>query len=184
MRPLRRYERVSTEGRGVAEVALEALEDDEVRSDDEERRRHGRVLLVERVEVRPDHAQAHRHGLAGAGRHLDRQPLALGFARLDRHTVLGELEEILQPADGLDFGQVDEGVDGLALAEVEAKGPAIVGAVLVGEPEAEQPSRRRRSVRIALHTPGVDARSHPVDRIRALAGLAPLGHAVGIAGRR
>ena len=58
--------------------------------------------------------------------------------------MLGVLEQILQAADGLDLGQVDEGLDGLALAEVEAKRPAVVEAVLVSEPEPEQPPRRRR----------------------------------------
>ena len=76
--------------------------------------------------------------------------------------MLGELEQILQATDGLDLGQVDEGLDGLALAEVEAERPAVVEAVLVGEPEPEQPPRRRRRAGIALRAPSVDAR--PVRR--------------------
>ena len=146
-------------------------------------RRHRRVGLVERVEVGPDDAQAHRHRLARARRHLHRQPLALGLAGLDRHPVLGVLEQILQAADGLDLGQVDEGLDGLALAEVEAERPAVVEAVLVSEPEPEQPPRGRRRAGIALRAPSVDARAHAVDRVRALAGLAPLRDRVRIAGR-
>ena len=88
--------------------------------------------------------EAHRHRLAGAGRHLDRQPLALRFAGLDRHAVLGELEQILEPADRLDLGEVDDRLDGLALAEVEAERPTVIEAMLVGKPEAEQPTRGRR----------------------------------------
>ena len=66
------------------------------------------------------------------------------------------------------------GLDGLALAEVEAERSPVVGAVLVGEPEAEQPPRGRRRARIALRAPGVDARADAVDGVRAFAGLAPL----------
>ena len=183
VRPLGRDERVAAERRGVAEVALQPLEHDEVRSDDQKRRRHRRVFLVQRVEVGPDDAQAHRHRLAGARRHLDRQPLALRFAGLDRHAVLGELEEILEPADGLDLGEVDDGLDGFALAEVEAERAPIVEAVLVGEPEAEQPARGRRRALVALRAPRVDARPHAVDGVGALAGLASLRDAVRVAGR-
>ena len=45
----------------------------------------------------------------------------LGSPGLDRHPVLGELEQILQTAHRLDLGQVDERLDRLALAEVEAE---------------------------------------------------------------
>ena len=107
-----------------------------------------------------------------------------GLAGLDRHPVLGELEQILQPAHRLDLGQVDERLDGLALAEVEAERRAVLGAVLVGEPEPEQPPRGRRGARIALRAPRVDARPDAVDGIRALAGLAPLRDGVRVARRR
>ena len=61
-------------------------------------------------------------------------------------------------ADALDLGQVDERLDRLALAEVEAERESVLAAVLVVEPEAEQSLAGRRSTpRIALRAPRVDA---------------------------
>ena len=51
----------------------------------------------------------------------------------------GELEQVAERADALDLGEVDERLDGLALAEVEPERQARPRAVLVVEPEAEQP---------------------------------------------
>src|SRR5215218_6538118 len=136
------------------------------------------------MEVRPDDAQAHRHRLAGSGRHLDRQALALRLAGLDRHAVLGELEKILQTADRLNLGEVDDGLDGLALAEVKAKRRPVVGAVLVGEPETEESARRVGRARVALRPPGVDTRPDAVDGVGALARLAAIGDGKRIARRR
>lgn len=92
--------------------------------------------------------------------------------------MLGELEEILEPADGLDLGEVDHGLDGLALAEVEAKRGSVVGAVLVGEPEAEQSARGQGCACVSLRAPRIDARSDAIDGVSPFAGLAPRRDAV------
>ena len=84
-------------------------------------------------------------------------------------------------AHRLDLGQVDERLDRLALAEVEPEGQAVLGAVLVGEPEPEQTPRGRRGAWVVLRAPGVDARPDAVDDVRALAGLASLGDRVRVA---
>ena len=86
-------------------------------------------------------------------------------------------------ANRLDLGQVDERLNGLALAEVEAKWLAVVGAMLVSEPEAQQSPRGRRSSRIPLCAPCVDMRSHSVHCVGAFAGLAPLGNGVRVTRR-
>ena len=83
----------------------------------------------------------------------------------------------------LDLGEEDERLNGLALAEVEPERLAVLGAVLVGEPEAEQPPRGRRGSGIVLRAPGIHARPHSVDGVRAFAGLAPLRDGVRIARR-
>ena len=71
--------------------------------------------------------------------------------------VLGELEQVRERADPLDLGQVDERLDRLALAEVEAERAARrrCGA----RRRTRTPSSRSRGVaraRVALRAPGVD----------------------------
>jgi hypothetical protein len=48
-----------------------------------------------------------------------------------------ELKQVLQAANGLDLSQVNEGLDSLALTEVEAERFAALGSVLVRKPERE-----------------------------------------------
>ena len=70
---------------------------------------------------------------------LKREALALGLAGLDRACPCSaNSSRSRNDADALDLGQVDERLDGLALAEVEAERAPVVGPVLVVEPEAEQ----------------------------------------------
>ena len=98
--------------------------------------------------------------------------------------MLGELEQILEPTDRLDLGQVDDRLYGFALAEVEAKRLPGLRAVLVGEPETEQPPRRIAHAWVVLRSPGVHTSPDPVDRVHPLARLASLRHPVRVAARR
>jgi len=182
--PLRRNQRIATEGGPVGEVALQALEDDHVRGDHQERSGHRGIRLVEGVEVRPSNAQAHRHRLAGARGHLDREALTLGLPGLHQDSLGGVVEQVAERADLLDLGQVDERLDCLALAEVEAKRGATARPVLVLKPVGEQSLRRRARARVVLCPPRVDGCSDSVDEMGPLARLAPLGNGVGIAGWR
>lgn len=96
--------------------------------------------------------------------------------------MLGVLQEVRELADRLDLGQIDERLDRLALAEVEAERGPVGSAVFVGKPEPEQPSGGVRGVRVVLGAPRVDACADSVDDIRAFAGLAALWDRERIAG--
>jgi len=52
--------------------------------------------------------------------------------------VLGVFEKVRELGDRFDLCEVDERLDRLTLAEVEAEDPSVVGPVLVLEPVAEQ----------------------------------------------
>ena len=156
---------------------LEAVADGDARRDDEEGVGEPLVLGVgELVERLPGDEHGHDDGLAGAGRHLERDAVEPGVARL---AVLAEL--VLDPGLAVagDLGQEDRGLEGLDLAEEERLLP--VGRRPVGEELAGD----RGDAGVAGCPPGVDVLADPVDEVVVghpladpVAGQAELGAAL------
>ncbi|MBA2294936.1 MAG: hypothetical protein H0W16_07365 [Actinobacteria bacterium] len=117
------------------------------------------------------------------------EPVAILTASRGRFVSAGSIriplrrvvEQVAEGTDALDLGQVDERLDGLALAEVEAEREPVFAAVLVVEPEAEEASRRRAGTRVPVRPPRVDGCADAVHEVRPVARRAALGNLVRIA---
>ena len=164
----RRDDGIDAEDAPAREVALEALEDDDVGGDQEAGPGIVGVVLHHSVEVLPDHGQRCHFGLAAAGRHFEAVTgvvVVLEEAQLSAHGLGVGFDEGFVAARLGHFVEEDECFHGLALegvvAEFEAVGQAVVGAEPVGE-QGLGGGRRAFVVAIApiLHglTDGRDAR--------------------------
>ena len=123
---LRRDDRVGAEDPPAAEVGAQPLEDDDVRSDDEEGLGVVVAPLGHGVEVLPGDGERHDLRLAAAGRHLDGIPGEVVVLEDVDARHLGEpLDEVTVPTDPLDLVEPDERLHRLALGVVVLEGSPV-----------------------------------------------------------
>src|SRR5215218_10933674 len=117
------------------------------------------------MEVRPGNAEAHRHRLAGTGRHLHRQALALGLGRIEQDRLARVLDQVGKGGGAPDLREVDEGLHRLALAEEEPERLPARPPMVFLEPEAEQALSSLTRTGVAVGAPSVDGGANAVDEM-------------------
>ena len=159
--PGRRYKRVAVEDDAVAEVLLQALKDGEIGRDDDEMSCQGRIGFPQGVEIAPDNRKAHDLCLSRARGELEGVFRPEVFLRVDpeRGDVAERPPELArhfgQASDAAHLIEVNEGFNGLPLAEIILEGDLAAvpgfGQVAAFKPVGEQfPCRVRGAGVFAL----------------------------------
>ncbi len=145
------------------EVGQEAFEDDQVGGDQELGVAEAEVGVVDPVEVRPGHQQAHDLGLAGAGCELEAElgpRVALGGA-----LEVGKSSKLLDAAGACDLVEEDRRFDRAALVGIPKEEGAVRSEVRFGEPVVEEGVGEVGGAGVAGLDPGGDASLDGADQL-------------------